>query len=795
MNKKINIGEKGKVLIKWQVLPIDYSREEEKNIISKFASKYGIPKENVYVEPNFISLNKNGEKIPVTNDIIQNIQDPKFQQQLFDDYLKERGITDYDLTEVIKIDNDINQYIDYESYGKNKKYEIKWIKWSNFMSYGPNNFFDFTKLSGLVLLNGIPQNQSGKSTFSTDLIKFLLFGKVSTRNTDWTLADVFNKYKPEDKEVIVEGCLNIDNEDYIIRRVLTRPDLKKRTEKSKVVQKVSYYKLVNSEELELTDIDNQEGESATQTNQIIKDAIGSDKDFDLVISANADNLKSLISLKDTERGRLLSRWVGLLPLEEKDKLARDKFNKEVNPKLIINKYNKEDLKLEIKDLTNANEVNNKSLKECEKNKEASLKKIKEYETTKETLLTSKREIDKTLLNVDVKTVETALKAIEEKGKAKREEKNINEQKLAKLKDISFSEADYKELVKKDKDDSIKLDRIRSDAKRVKNEIDALKKGEFCPTCGAKLKNVDNSKVISEKTELYNSLVNSGVELSNQLKELKANIEKLEKTREEYNEKTKLELIIATNIVDLENLGNKYKEQRRLMKDLNDNKAAIENNNKIDLSLNIINANIKNETQYKDTLISKIEGIKREIENNNKAIEQNNKLIETIEKEEKILEAWKLYIEMVGKNGISKMVLRNALPLINGELKRLLNEVCDFDVEVVIDNHNDVAFNMVRDGVVSPLGSGSGFEQTCAGLALRIVLGNISILPKPGILLLDEVLGGVSEENYDKMKLLYQRIVKDYHFVFQITHLQSIVDWHDTCITIKKENNISKIISE
>ena len=43
--------------------------------------------------------------------------------------------------------------------------------------------------------------------------------------------------------------------------------------------------------------------------------------------------------------------------------------------------------------------------------------------------------------------------------------------------------------------------------------------------------------------------------------------------------------------------------------------------------------------------------------------------------------WKIYLALVGKNGISKMVLRETLPLINGELRRLLTDVCDFDVEV------------------------------------------------------------------------------------------------------------------
>jgi ABC-type branched-subunit amino acid transport system ATPase component len=78
------------------------------------------------------------------------------------------------------------------------------------------------------------------------------------------------------------------------------------------------------------------------------------------------------------------------------------------------------------------------------------------------------------------------------------------------------------------------------------------------------------------------------------------------------------------------------------------------------------------------------------------------------------------------------------------------------------------------------------------LALRVVLGNISTLSRPSILLLDEVLGGVAQENYENIKLLFDRIIKDYSVVLHITHLNQIIDWHSSIVTVKKENNISSI---
>jgi DNA repair exonuclease SbcCD ATPase subunit len=91
-----------------------------------------------------------------------------------------------------------------------------------------------------------------------------------------------------------------------------------------------------------------------------------------------------------------------------------------------------------------------------------------------------------------------------------------------------------------------------------------------------------------------------------------------------------------------------------------------------------------------------------------------------------------------------------------------------------------------------LASGSGFEQTVASLALRSVLSKISTFSKPSFVVFDEVLGGVAEENYDKVKLLYDKIVSDYQCILFITHNSVYKEWANSIISVTKEKNISKI---
>lgn len=795
MSTKIKIGQNSKVNIKWNVLPLDYSRDGEANIIAKMSQKYGIPKDNIKVEACFINKNKDGQDTSFGSEIVSNINDPIFQRNLFKQYLNEKDIKDYDFNKIVEIDNLINTYIDYDKYDKNKHYSIKWIKWSNFMSYGSDNFVDFNDLKGLVLLTSDPANQGGKTTFCLDLIRFFLFGKVTSRESDWTLSKVFNKHLPEATEVTVEGCICIDGVDYVIKRVVSRPALNKRTEKSKVSQKVNYYKIVNNEYIDLADdenIEQQEEATTTQTNKAIKEAIGNERDFDLMICVNSDNLKGLISLKDTERGRLLMRWIGLLPLEEKDKNAREYFNKTFMPKLLLNKYNRIELECHNEAIKEDIEENKKNITKYDATVKDSEKKIEKFNIERDNLLQSKQQIDKTLLDVDVITLETVMKRLIEQGNIKKAEKEENEAKLKTFGEIDFNENVYRDVIETEKNISIELNTTRLQCNQLKNDIEALKKGEFCPTCGAKLKNVDNSAKIKEKENLYNELVQSGIKKKEILEQLFSKKALLEIQRSQYNEKIKLELQISKNEVDLNHLRTEYKEKAQLKKDIDANKTAIENNNKIDVALNLVNENIKSETNILNNARNGIAECNKAITIAQKTLEEDTQKIALIIEEEKDLRNWKIYLDLIGKNGISKLVLKNTLPIINGELSQILNGVCDFTVEVAIDDHQDVEFYLVHDGIKSNLASGSGFEQTVASLALRSVLSKISSFSKPSFVVFDEILGGVSDENYDNVKQLYNKIVGDYQFIFQISHLKAIADWHSMNILISKKNNISTI---
>ena len=79
------------------------------------------------------------------------------------------------------------------------------------------------------------------------------------------------------------------------------------------------------------------------------------------------------------------------------------------------------------------------------------------------------------------------------------------------------------------------------------------------------------------------------------------------------------------------------------------------------------------------------------------------------------------------------------------------------------------------------------------MALRAVLSQISTIPRANFFVADEILVAVAQENMDNMYNLYNKILDDYDFILNVTHDESIKDWFNMIITVKKsEDGISSI---
>ena len=773
-----------------QILPTQtITKEQEKSIIAKIAKKYNVPPAKVRFTTKKVYPNGEVVKDAALNaEMINNIKDPKFQQELFKQYIEQNGVKDYNWEEILNIDSRVNSLINYDTYEKSRRFVLRYAKWSNFLSYGKDNYFDFTKLSGLIHLKGDPANKSGKSTFAYDLIHFALFGKTRSGKAD-KFSEMFNNYLPDERELSVEIGITIDGENYMIRRTLTKPDPKKKTKT--IGNSVAYFRLNgDGTPEELNDADNMQGVSTTKTTKAIKEAIGSEEDFDRIISANAKDLDELISMKDTDRGRVLSRWIGLLPLEDKEVKAKDMWAKTSIGRL-CDIYDRETLKTEIERLTEENhtsaltiENNNIKIKETKERKESDSK-------SKDVLLSSKQKVDDELLNVDVTTIEARMKKVVEDGKKNNDSLAALEKEVAEIGEVEYSDNQYKSLSSKKDALTNEIAALKAEMANKKKEAQALANDEYCPTCHQKWPNKDNSKAIAKLQEEYAEDYKKGVELKAQKDEIEAAMNALEDTREKYLAKAKKEIKIGALKNNRTTLITEYNKLKKIADDYKDNKDIILKNNQIDTQVNVLKVNIETYDKVIRSLESESVAAQKDIDSNNETIREKETYIKRIEQEIELEKTWRLYLQMVGKDGIAKMVLRATIPKINQELDKLLCDVTDFKVEVEVTEKNDIEFWLIRDGVKTRLAGGSGLERTQAALALRVVLANMSNLSRPPFIVLDEILGSVAAENYDDMKRLYDKIVLEYDFVLHICHID--LDWYDgNVIYVTKVNNISTI---
>lgn len=778
-----------KLVFELELHSVDYNEQKTNTLKKEIAEKYGVPQKNVEIVYTPITVDDNGEKISLASDIISNIQDPRFQQELFKEYIQLKDIENVNFDEILDIDKKVNAFIDFDAYSKYKPYKVKYLKWDNYLSYGKNNYFDFTKINGLVLLTGQPENTSGKTTLAIDLLRFALFGKAEKSPT---LDSVFNTYLEKETEVMVEAGLEIDGEEYVIRRTITRPSLSKRTAKSKAKQKVEYFRLINGS---YDEIENCEGESGTQTNNIIRETVGNIDDFDLVISATAYTLGNLLRMGQTDKGKLFSRWLGLLTIEEKEKIAKELWKKE-SANLMSNKYNKATLETECKDMTTVIESNNKEIIESEGKLNKVNANIEKYNNEKIEIIKNRKQIKEELIRIDVATIENRSNQINNELTNNRAKMKIKKERYEQIKDARFDSDSYNAKLREQRDIELRQAELRTMITNLKNDnnrIEQLIAKKTCPTCGHEIDAMEQNNFIDKNNANIELYKKEGVENKAKLDQIAKEIVFFEQKRQEENELNRLKPEMSAIKVQIDNFKLQLNELERQKQEIETNKENIKYNNEIDNKIRVVDENIRVENNIKDQLVRQIASLKLEIQNYTKEIEKRNKIITEITKEETNIRNWNIYQELVGKNGIIKIVLRKALPIINNEVARLISGLCDFDVILSVDENNKITLDLVRDGVTMDLGvAASGWEGTVSSIALRAALANVASFSRSSVVVFDEVLSGVSSENVENVFKLFRRILPNYDTIIHICHDTTISDYHDSTVVVTKKNNISNV---
>jgi hypothetical protein len=329
MSTKLDVEslENPYIQVVWEDTPENFTQERIKSVKQYFQKKYNSTNINV------ITKVKTTEETQQTIDVSVNIMDKNYQKELIKSMLESKGQEQY-YDQVMTIDSAVENRLaanDVEVTAF-KKWHIKKIEFSNFLSYGENQVIDFDQCNGITVVESDPPNFGGKTVLTVDLLLFLFF---NTTTKTQKAEEIFNRFTDKNT-VVVNGDIVIDGEEYIIARKIERK--KSKAGEWNVKTELEFFKKLADGQLQ-----NFTGEQRRETENFMKTSIGSMDDFLMTIVTTASNLEDLLDAKPTARGQVLSRFLGLEFLKKKEEIGKELYS-EFSKGMLSNVYNTESLK-------------------------------------------------------------------------------------------------------------------------------------------------------------------------------------------------------------------------------------------------------------------------------------------------------------------------------------------------------------------------------------------------------------------------------------------------------------------
>jgi DNA repair exonuclease SbcCD ATPase subunit len=775
MNKNLDITSLDNPYLQviWEDVPENFTQERIKSVKQYFSKKYLTNNVNV------ITKVKTSEDVQQTIDVSVNIMDENYQKELVQTLLETKGQKQY-YDQLMNIDLAVQNRMlanDIEI-TPFKKWQIRKIEFSNFLSYGENQVIDFDKCDGITVIESDPPNFGGKTVLTVDLLLFLFFNTTTKTQKS---EEVFNRFTDKNK-VSVRGEITIDGEDYIIARQLERK--KSKTGDWSVKTELEFYKKLSDGQLL-----NFTGEQRRETEDFIKSSIGDMDDFLMTIVTTASNLEDLLESKPTARGQVLSKFLGLEFLKKKEDAGKEIYS-EFSKGMLSNVYNTESLKQNNEDSKEEIDRLNIEITETEGRIDDVNNRLNKGQEYKENLLKSKfTDLDQELIILNPDSLKIEIDNLEKSKNTTYEQiKNV---KVIEPKEF-YHEDNHDEIKDLMKDVNGELVLAHNKVEEIEQLIKKFGDGIQCEHCGIKLMEASLTKKKIDELGDWEKKVDK---LSKQWKDLDSKEKSYTQLKKDFDEYEKNKLIKEKYEISLDSFNLKLSQSKDKLKRYEEVQDKIKKNNEIDGQLVRANTRI-------DDLINEKRGYEKnvtinqsQIENLKNRIEKNNELILKISEEFEREKIYKIYLEIYGKNGISKLIMKTMMPIINQELQRLLQDSAYFNLEIRINDKNEVEFVMVDNstGIEKLMVSGSGYERTIASMALRAVLSKVCSLPKPNIIVWDEVFGKISNDNLEMVGEFFTKMKEYFDKIFVITHNPLVTNWANTIVRITKKDNISKVI--
>ena len=138
------------------------------------------------------------------------------------------------------------------------------------------------------------------------------------------------------------------------------------------------------------------------------------------------------------------------------------------------------------------------------------------------------------------------------------------------------------------------------------------------------------------------------------------------------------------------------------------------------------------------------------------------------------------------------MISKSLPTVEGAVNDILSQIVDFSILFNMDGKVIDTHIVYDDDRVWPLEMSSGMERFISSLAIRVGLMNVSNLPRSNFLAIDEGWGTMDSDNLNSVAQLFQYLKTQFQFTFIVSHIETMRDFVDTLLEIKKVSGSSSV---
>jgi DNA repair exonuclease SbcCD ATPase subunit len=732
--------------------------------------------------------------------LTRDVRDVNYQNKLLQDYIEKNHDIDGSIMRRVKsINKALNNLLLNEDITRNVTWKLRQFNFSNMFSYGGGNTINFEKAKDVIGL--FAPNHAGKSAV-LDSLTFCIFDRCSRGKS---AADIMNNTK---NTFECKLHFEIDGTDYFIERKAKR--ILKGWMKGKVRVDVDFWYV--DEEGNNVSLN---GEQRRDTDKNIKGYLGEYEDFILTALSVQNNNTGFIDMSQFEKKDLLSQFLDITVFEQLYTLANDEIR---DVQALLKDFGSTDYSQQLideEDKLDKDTIRHNAYQKEKQVVEDKIKSVQKDILSKTKTLHKRVPLDDVnVLELELLNLETQVNTISSRLESDEKIAAANKEKIKKANKIlsSYNIDDVNERYTIYNDTKRNISTLESKRERlklqVKHKLEKLAtNSEFDPTCefcrkreseyiemskAVKLE-LDHDKghvaeVLSE-LKVYNEYINNNdniIDDYNKVQQINNLLSGIERERSAgrisyYQAKEKRD-VFQQKANDIKKKIEKYHsnikaiEENKKINDIIDTLTNQENTLKHEL--NTINS--KCQLCYSD-----IKVCKTNIRNINSHIKKAHEL-------EIRLKAYEYYLDAIKRDGIPYEIISDTLPYIQEEVNNILSQVVDFELEFDVDGKNILTYIKYGDSSWS-LDMTSGMEKFISSLAIRVALINISNLPRPTFLAIDEGFGNLDSNNINSISMLFDYLKTEFDFILIISHIDIMKDMVDDVIEISKQGNLSNVI--